>query len=377
MKTKLTCTALILFSLASCLTPTEKNDDNKYLTLEYNRIKKQETTSFFDFSKMKIIQLESKGEYFLSDNYEIQFFDNNYFVYDFVKNEFYRYDYDGKFLNTISNYGGSEEEYSNVSSFSIDEKKKMVEIMCNQSKYIKRYGYNGEFIDKYTIPIRGTGFTKGYNNDYWFYMVIEGNGQLSNRLHYVDSLETIQSSLPLKTNLMGAMEQNFFKSEDHILFRESFFPYIYKLAGGKAIPIIKFDFGESEITESVFEMEKDPFVFFDRINRTGFFTTTKVVYGDELLAVTCQYQKAGNKTKISGVFYDFKDENATLLEYSEEKVGELLSNSKLVRIDKDRFFYFIIDPITFQDYIKYVKTEIDDVYTPDENYIIFSIPLKN
>ena len=62
---------------------------------------------------MKIIQLESKGEYFLSDNYEIQFFDNNYFVYDFVKNVFYRYDYDGIFLNTISNYGGSEEECFN------------------------------------------------------------------------------------------------------------------------------------------------------------------------------------------------------------------------------------------------------------------------
>jgi len=359
----------------SCSSPKQKIDQNGCITLNYKNIKKQKASHYFSTNHLKFIQLESQGIYFLSDMFEIQYFDGNYFTFDFTKQEFLRFNNDGKLLNSISRSGQAEAEFSNAGRFTIDHNNRTLEILSDLDKYIKRYDFDGQYLEKQAVPVRCSGFTKGQHNDYWFYMVIDGSGEHAYRLHYADSNNLVQPHLPLTSKLLGVMEQNFFKSDNSILFRESFFSNIYRLEPNEVIPIIRIDFGKDAVTEATFEEETDPFAFFDRISSMGFHTTTGAVEGNGVLAISCLYQK-GESNSRSGIFYDYHEESATLVEFSGDNLGTLLGNSKLVRIDNANNIYFITDALSFREYLSVQDIASTGKLSDDGNHVIFSFQIK-
>lgn len=359
----------------SCSSPKQETDQNGCITLNYKSIKKQKSSHFFSPNSLEFVQLESQGKYFLSDMFEVQYFNQNYFTFDFTKQEFLRFNHDGKLLNSIGRSGQAEAEFSNAGRFTIDHNNRTLEILSDFDRYIKRYDFDGRYLGKQTVPVRCSGFTKGQHNDYWFYMVIDGSGELAYRLHYADSNNLVQPHFPLTSKLLGVMEQNFFKSGNSILFRESFFPYIYRLEPNEVIPIIRIDFGEDAVTEATFEEETDPFAFFDRISSVGFHTTTGAVEGNGVLAISCLYQK-GESSSTSGIFYDYHEGSTTLVEFSGDNLGTLLSNSKLVRIDNANNIYFITDALSFREYLSVQDIASTGKLSDDGNHVIFSLQIK-
>ena len=75
----------------SCSSPKQKIDQNGCITLNYKNIKKQKASHYLSTNHLKFIQLESQGIYFMSDMFDVQYFDDNYFTFDFTKQEFLRF----------------------------------------------------------------------------------------------------------------------------------------------------------------------------------------------------------------------------------------------------------------------------------------------
>jgi hypothetical protein len=369
---------IVLYALlfSACNYERKGNFDDNIYNIDFNNTSKVSSSNAFGVDNLTALQLDNSASTFLSGNFDIQFANNNYIVYDFTKNELLRFNEQGVFMNSIGRHGHSHEEFINVSSFLVDTKTHAIEVLCNNSKYIKKYSFEGEFIKAVEVPARSTGFAKDLNGEYWFYMVMIGDGELNYRLHHLSKEDEVKSYLPLKTHLMGVMEQNFYRTDWGLYFRESFFPSIYRLENESINPFIRIDFGENKITESDFENEKDPFGFFEKISQKGFYTTRRVIVGRDIVSILCQFQRDGHEIEQSEVIINTKTNKYQIVSYN-DKLGDLLSNSTLIKIDNENGFHYITDPLSFKIFFKELFNDSANLINEDGNHVIFSLQLKN
>lgn len=94
--------------------------------------------------KLEIVPLEMTDESVLSDITEIQVTDHNIWIDHGREFYIYRFSRTGKFLNRIGSIGQGPGEYTNYSTFLVDEDKKEVYIIANTNGVLA-YDFEGNF----------------------------------------------------------------------------------------------------------------------------------------------------------------------------------------------------------------------------------------
>lgn len=94
--------------------------------------------------KLEIVPLEMTDESVLSDITEIQVTDHNIWIDHGREFYIYRFSRTGKFLNKIGSIGQGPGEYTNYSTFLVDEDKKEVYIIANTNGVLA-YDFEGNF----------------------------------------------------------------------------------------------------------------------------------------------------------------------------------------------------------------------------------------
>jgi len=74
--------------------------------------------------------------------------------YYFVRDDFglYAFDEEGRFINEISQKGNGNKEYVHLDNFYIDEQQKAIGLICNPSKKIMFFSYDGEYLSTVRLP---------------------------------------------------------------------------------------------------------------------------------------------------------------------------------------------------------------------------------
>ncbi|MGL5682107.1 MAG: 6-bladed beta-propeller [Marinifilaceae bacterium] len=106
---------------------------------------------FADLVKsMDFIALETKPECILSEISELKFHDTLLFIKTSINYNAYLllFNTKGRFLNKIGEYGKSGEEYQSISCWCVDTLRNEVVIIDGYTKQLKRYGYDGKFIER-------------------------------------------------------------------------------------------------------------------------------------------------------------------------------------------------------------------------------------
>ncbi|HRW62804.1 MAG TPA: 6-bladed beta-propeller [Bacteroidales bacterium] len=368
---------LIVLCIVFFRCTTEKNTNGTaegVPLIDFNSLEKNHPSEVYLFSEIGFFQLGQKQSVLLSNDIQLQVADNFLFIYDFVKKSFYRFSMDGQLINTIGLSGKGPEEHTQVLSFAVNTQKKMVEALCNHGREIKQYSYKGDFISTFNTPVRTDGFSITSDSKYWFYSAI-GNGETDYRLHYAETIDNLESFLPLKTECFGVQEQNFTKNGNEIWFRESFFPTIYKLDSGIVIPKYKIGFGKGEINEADFIHAKDPFLYIETINKEGFYTTINLVVNNSFVNIPIIWQSE-NSIEIYELLL-FKDSKKNLLVYYKDEVyKKLISSSKLVFIDGQNTLHYITSALAFISFIKEsgLKVDISNIDIQG-NQVVYTLPI--
>lgn len=94
--------------------------------------------------KLEIVPLEMTDESVLSDITEMQVTDHNIWIDHGREFYIYRFSRSGKFLNKIGSIGQGPGEYTNYSTFLVDEDKKEVYIIANTNGVLA-YDFEGNF----------------------------------------------------------------------------------------------------------------------------------------------------------------------------------------------------------------------------------------
>lgn len=94
--------------------------------------------------KLEIVPLEMTDESVLSDITEMQVTDHNIWIDHGREFYIYRFSRTGKFLNKIGSIGQGPGEYTNYSTFLVDEDKKEVYIIANTNGVLA-YDFEGNF----------------------------------------------------------------------------------------------------------------------------------------------------------------------------------------------------------------------------------------
>ena len=364
--------------LVACNGRTEKETDSDVLIIDYNNAKEITFDKFFDFSKTEIIQFEHNDSIFLSERLEFNFADSYIFVLDIDATQLYRFDMQGKLINKIGTSGSGPAEYNNVSFFQVNKSTKTIDILCDAGTTIKTFEYNGNYIKHFNTPFPTQSFAQLNSNLYFFYSGFHGSDS-HKRLHLCDTTDVINSYLYLKTNATDVTEQNFTSYGTHGLFRESFFPSIYRYDSLGIEKIIRFNFGNCDVTENLKECD-DLYQFFEDINNRGFCTTKDPAHqGKKITYIKTMYQ-IDMEASFSHFYINMEDSTyKKVISNEKDKIlHDLFYQLRMIHIDSNDNGYYLINPYAFDNAVN----EKPDMFPKklefavNGNPLILILPLK-
>lgn len=146
---------ILLFSLClyMCDTSNSKNESTELFEMETDHFLKVQSIKYGDtkyFKSIKIVKLETLDENLIGGIIQLELYDNKFYILDkylSVSNLFV-FDLEGNYLYKIGTRGQGPEEYINISSFFIDEKEGIVNIVDGLTSTVIRYDKEGTFINK-------------------------------------------------------------------------------------------------------------------------------------------------------------------------------------------------------------------------------------
>ncbi|MDR1403605.1 MAG: 6-bladed beta-propeller [Tannerellaceae bacterium] len=115
------------------------------INIEKNITKGEDINLSFIAKSVRYIPLETNRTVLLSDELQVYHTTDYIFIGDQQTNLFYRFDKDGKFMNTIGKKGGGPGEYAQALFFFIDENLNDFYIIGTQEKALYVYDFSGKF----------------------------------------------------------------------------------------------------------------------------------------------------------------------------------------------------------------------------------------
>ncbi len=285
----------IVFMLSSCSQPKSKDTDS--IHIEINKIKKYDIQEIFQ--KIEIIPLETSKNILLGKLNRIIHIKNKYYIYVEHNMTITIFDNAGRFISNSSNVIGSgPKEYFTMISLAYNDSTGNIEILTAKKQIIK---YDIHFNYKEKITIKSPIFL--YHN---FYPLNNGRYLLFpscfskeyNQIHLYDS----KKKTILKKTTVDHIYSKFTKTDMPIRFENNkyyfspigttYYGYEINVEDLTLTPILKFDFGKSNISTSTLDQytsdrEKADFLF----GQLSYPIPLKSTFNDSIILSEVRYRK--------------------------------------------------------------------------------------
>jgi hypothetical protein len=217
------------------------------------------------FSEINIIPLKEDTDFLIGQAYKLIKCDSFFYVLDKDKtHSIYKYDHEGNPVKRFFNIGGSENEYSEIIDFDIDQSSKEIVILCAPPKILytdtdfnnleknNNLGYN--YFDRIA----------GWKNSVFLYNHYERKVVFLNP--ETGEPEEILRTRNMKGDLIDPNCFSFFKTPDNLYFQSPGDDCIYRLQNDIFIPFLTLNYNNKE-SSMKFYAEKEPpdITFEDRI----------------------------------------------------------------------------------------------------------------
>jgi hypothetical protein len=249
-----------------------------------------------------IIPIETSKDVLLSNNLKILFRkEGDFFVADFITQMVYRFNKNGKCLNSIGHKGRGAREYTSISDFMVHGD--TVELLCGKgsNSEVLLYDKNGTFIKKKVIPLAALSFQK-YRENYFF--STSYNKRYKYRIFVTDAKGNIlQSFLPNTSNInIPVTEFNFFKYNNKLFYKEAFNYIVYQCKRKEIFPVYELDAGRYSIPPDFFN--KKFITAFEEIHRRGYFLIKSFFETSEFSVFEILFQKMNEPSVIQDIVYN-------------------------------------------------------------------------
>lgn len=338
-----------------------------------DRITFEENSSLSPFEKLvseiTIVPLEDDDTHLLGDSPNLFVSEDGFILSDAFNPRIYRYASDGRFMNIIGASGRGPTEYIGIDGVQIlgDEA-----IVYSPLGEVLTYKTDGTFVERTSEKDLGDKTWKVGNG----YLTYNGYGSVSGyKAAFISDGETTYFMPSDAKVLHLAPRYNIFcEVQDGVTFIDSYTNDIYLFSQGEISEYRKFDFGKFTLPDDFYEF-KDSFAAAEMMMSRAF-------------AIIQTYQESGNKTFVDvmiqspekasryyGIavgskwnWFSFGDEQDVFA-----GAATVLDNGIL---------YCVLDPSkieTFPDSLKKKLTnpEVLETVSPDSNYLIACIHLKN
>jgi len=191
-------------------------------------------------SEVKYLALESKDECLFGQITKIEFDDNKIFILDrWSYKGLLVFDDQGKFLYSLKQGGGAENEFEIINGFVLDKRKKKFKILSASS--ILHFTYEGVFIKREKIDFLADNF-EGIDDVYAF------SGTEHALIISDSSYQIKQKVFPWDKIYILSLIQPFQQVENGIIWRHSLSDTIYLINDGQAFPYRFIDFQEKALS---------------------------------------------------------------------------------------------------------------------------------
>jgi len=216
------------------------------------------------FQNIKILALETKEDCLIGKINQLEMSDDTLFILDsYSAKALFLFDNNGKYLKKIGKIGKGPGEYSHISSFSLDLKKRQIQILDPQQQKIIIFSTQGKLINE--IKLSGNMLPiQIATQDELIYIdqLISKDTKAEFLLYAINNSGKIVSRwLPYQIYDKG-LEQpynsslNFFKAEDDIKYVKPLFDTIFSLNHGTVKPYLAVTTKNKITNEDIQEMNK-------------------------------------------------------------------------------------------------------------------------
>src|SRR5690554_911512 len=298
MKTKIAIISIIItFFAFGCI--HKKHESLSLTDLDFNDAHLVEFETIFNVENTKIIPLETTEESLISNNYFMNLYDKDLFIFDYLRGQVLRFNTDGDFLNSIGKKGKGPAELLNPTDFYIDSLNKTIEILCEPGSTIKKFTFQGDFISKISFKFPSHSFIKDSLGFYYFYRGVN-SGYSNARLTYANTTTVINEFLldPGNAPVGLVLDQKcFVKNEGTVILKELLLNQILYLSKGQLIDGIRINFDENDVPIDYYRDFSNMMDFFQHLNDKGFYTIKNYDIHGSHAFIKLQYQKAEEELK--------------------------------------------------------------------------------
>lgn len=332
--------------------------------------------------EIELIPLETYPECIIGQSTELVVLDDSYFVVDKMTNQkVFRFDREGKYLNTIGRLGRGEGEYIGFNDFKIKDNRAII-----QSSYetmLLFYDLTGEYIDKQSFDFDSMQF-QPLDEGYLFYTGY-GMGDDVPRLIYVDKSGNHIESYLLETPKvihMGELYPVFSLHGSSIFIRETYNRELYKFdENSKSLASeYEFNLGKYAISDEFFKFS-DSFKAMEFLFEREFAIINRFIENEKysLCEVIINNPKKHDSNGRLLYAIQNKEQDRWIWQYFGEIEKSVFTGS--FRTFSDNKLYAVIDAATIKtinskERAKIINQEILDSISEDDNQIIAVISLK-
>lgn len=200
------------------------------------------------FKGLKIVPLETSDKCLIGNISQIEKYNDIYYILDSNNAKaLLLFDNSGKFIKKIGTIGKGPGEYISPHMFSIDQKRKQIQILDTKQNKIIIYSNNGNFMREIKLNIHFDSFKFVIHNDITYIDILSSRFAKSDFLLY--SLNGITGKIisrwfPTQAYTKGfdqpfnVSKNNFFKTENDIKYSKTFFDTIFSVKGNIVKPYI-------------------------------------------------------------------------------------------------------------------------------------------
>ena len=233
----------------------------------------------------KWVPLETTDLALIGRNAELRVSESDFFIVDkHGSRKIFRFDFSGRFLNSIGNIGRGANEYLSIHDVVIQTNGN-VEIFSPPQVSLCLFSTSGLFLSRneYAYPAHKM-IRDG--DGYWLYTGF-GNGIRPERLIKIDTIGRESGSFLPSTAMVLHMTEDwpvFSQNNDRIFMRERLNSTIYELSGNEVKPIYQFDFGQFNVPPNYFE-HNDAFTAAETLFSRPFIAIERFMENDKYAVV--------------------------------------------------------------------------------------------
>ncbi|GAB6008828.1 6-bladed beta-propeller [Dysgonomonas reticulitermitis] len=140
---------LLIVALYSC---NVVKQETELIRLTFNNTESEPLQTQPQFANIEIVPLESSPECLLRNIETIDICDSLIFIKDI--GNLYIFKRNGVFISQVGKYGEAPEEYIDLSTFYVDDKKQQIVIIDAMKNSLIKYDFRGNYIESVRVPLQ-------------------------------------------------------------------------------------------------------------------------------------------------------------------------------------------------------------------------------